>query len=400
MRDFMRAHNNATKLEQEMNRERVIMMNASSGDCDWYIIKTKYAGLSAERQKETDKILAILEELEDKYADITENTTNDLVSSSEDNLEVNSLYNESIPINEEQFIQRSASRISVKVEPEPEPEPRPEPQMSNKPLQFVSMSQNDVELVSVPVPMPSNTANLVLPKVQPKKVQTTVKPKKRVKAKRKVVVSVKYNTGYKYGGKGFDVFIGFKNKSQPIYGATTLYCRETKNQDKKLLREYLENEGNFGGKTSIESISFGYGRYGQDVAYIRVRGSLKTIKNKMKQLNKKNGAVLSIYERRQYYSAASKENNVLYVNNFDIADKTVHRRFTNLFLKYGQLVKDIKMGIDRNNDPYAIVHFAHLEEARACYNYANNNMPQMNGDEERCEIRFGGKRLSVSYSKM
>merc|ERR1719333_32382 len=150
MRYFMRAHNNATKLEQEMNRERVNMMKASSADCDWYIIKTKYVGLSAERQKETNKILSILEELEDKYVDITENTTNDLVSSSEDNLEVNSLYNESIPINEEQFIQRSASRISVKVEPEPEPEPKPEPQMSSKPLQFVSMSQNDVELVSVP----------------------------------------------------------------------------------------------------------------------------------------------------------------------------------------------------------------------------------------------------------
>jgi len=379
MREFVRAHNNATKLEQEMNRERVNMMNASSADCDWYIIKTKYVGLSAERQKETDKILAILEELDDKYADITENTTNDLVSSSED-LEVNSLYNESIPINEEQFIQRSASRISVKVEPEP----KPEPQMSSKPLQFVSMSQNDVDLVSVPVPVVSNTANLVLPKVQPKKVQTTIKPKKN-KVKRKVVVSVKYNTGYKYGGKGFDVFTGFKNKSKPIYAATTLYCRETKNQNKKLLREYLENEGKFGGKTSVESISFGYGRYGEDVAYIRVRGSLKTIKNKMKKLNK-NGMVLSIYERRQYYSAASEENNVLYVNNFDIADKTVHRRFTNLFLKYGQLVKDIKMGIDRNNDPYAIVHFMHLEEARACYNTA--------------DIRFGGKRLSVSYSKM
>merc|ERR1711997_554369 len=113
-------------------------------------------GLSTELKKESDKFSAVLQELDqtevnepestEDCADIIENV-NDLSSSSEE-LEVNSLYNESIPINEEQFIQRSASRISVKVEPEPEPEPRPEPQMSSKPLQFVGMSQNDVDLVS------------------------------------------------------------------------------------------------------------------------------------------------------------------------------------------------------------------------------------------------------------
>merc|ERR1712241_1326799 len=149
---------------------------------------------------------------------------------------------------------------------------------------------------------------------------------------KKVVVSVKYNTGYKYGGKGFDVFTGFKNQSKPIYAATTLYCRETKNKNKKLLEQYLVNHGSFSDYN--------------DVAYIRVSGALKTIKNKMKQLNKKKGAVLSIYERRQYHNNQSRENNVLFVNNFDITDKSVHRRFTNLFLQFGQLVKDIRMGID------------------------------------------------------
>jgi len=362
MRDFESAHNNATKLEQAMNRERVNMMNElkNRSECDWYTIKIKYAGLSAELKKEDDKILAILGELDDKYADITENS-NVSVSSASEEQEMNSLYNESIPISEDDFIQRSASRISVKVEPEPEPEPTPEPQVT-----------------SVPVP--------VLSKVQPKRTTTMMRPKKRPTSDKKVVVSVKYNTGYKYGGKGFNVFTGFKNQSKPIYAATTLFCRETKNRDKKLLKEYLVKEGNFGGKTSIESVRFGYGRYGQDVAYIGVRGSLKTIKNKIKQLNKKNGTVLSIYERRQYHSAASEENNVLFVNNFDIADKTVHRRFTNMCLKYGQLVKDIQMGIDKNADPYAIVHFAHLDAARACYNAR--------------DLRFGGKKLSVNYSKM
>merc|ERR1712157_514367 len=379
-RDFESAHNNASKLEQAMNRERVNMMNElkNRSECDWYTIKIKYAGLSAELKKEDDKILAILGELDDKYADITENS-NVSVSSASEEQEMNSLYNESIPISEDDFIQRSASRMGVKVEPEPEPQPEP-------------------QVTSVPVP--------VLPKVQPKKINTMattirpkkkvvvsantmIRPKKRPTSDKKVVVSVKYNTGYKYGGKGFDVFTGFKNQSKPIYAATTLYCRETKNKNKKLLEQYLVNHGNFGGKTStIESISFS--DY-NDVAYIRVRGALKTIKNKMKQLNKKKGAVLSIYERSQYNNAESRENNVLFANNFDITDKTVHRRFTNLFLQFGQLVKDIKMGIDKNADPYAIVHFAHLDAARECYNTTVYNADG---------IRFGGKKLSVKYSTM
>merc|ERR1712039_744550 len=132
----------------------------------------KYAGLSAELKKEDDKILAILGELEDKYADITENSNASLSSASEDQ-EMNSLYNESIPISEDDFIQRSASRISVKVEPEPEPKPQAEPQ-----------------LTSVPVP--------VLPKVQPKMINTMptkTKPKKKANtAKSNKKVNMSANT--------------------------------------------------------------------------------------------------------------------------------------------------------------------------------------------------------------
>merc|ERR1712190_192987 len=226
-------------------------------------------------KKEDDKILAILGELDDKYADITENS-NVSVSSASEEQEMNSLYNESIPISEDDFIQRSASR-------------------------------------------------------------------------------------------------------------------KTKKENQKLLKQYLVNHGTWGGKAStIESISFGNSWNGP-VAYVRVRGALKTIKNKMKQLNKKKGAVLSIYERRQYHSGASEENNVLFVNNFAITDKTVHRRFTNLFLQFGQLVKDIKMGIDKHADPYAIVHFAHLDAARECF---NTTVDSADG------IRFGGRKLSVKYSTM
>jgi len=389
MRDLILAHNNASKLEVAIRKERVNLINAfknrESSDSDWYIVKTKYVGLSAELTKETDKISAILQELEqtdatsaisiEEYADIAENT-NDFASSSDD-LEINSLYNESLPINDEQFIQRSASRVSVKVEPEPEPQPivKPEPQMS-KATQFVTMSQ-DIQIVSAPAP---KVQSKPIQSVRPKSVQRKSKPKATPIRKRRTVISVKHNTGYKYCGKGFEVFTGYKNNSKPIYTSTTLFCRETMFKNKRLLKDYLCKEGKFT-SAMIENISFGH----NDVAYIRVRASMKTIRQRVRQLNNKCGNVLSVYERKQYWNDVSAQNNVLYVNNFDITDKQSHKRFTNLFLKYGQLIKDVKMGIDRNADPFAIVHFVHLEDARLCFE--SNN------------VRFGDKKLSVNYSK-
>merc|ERR1711971_140246 len=273
-----------------------------------------------------------------------------------DDLEINSLYNESLPINDEQFIQRSASRVSVKVYPEPEPQPivKPEPQMS-KATQFVTLSQ-DIQIVSAPAPSLPKVQPKPIQSVRPKAVQRKSKPKATPMRKRRTVISVKHNTGYKYCGKGFEVFTGYKNNSKPIYTSTTLFCRETMFKNKRLLKDYLCKEGKFS-SAMIENISFGH----NDVAYIRVRASMKTIQQRVRQLNNKCGNVLSVYERKQYWSDESAQNNVLYVNNFDITDKQSHKRFTNLFLKYGQLIKDVKMGIDRNADPFAIVDFVHLE---------------------------------------
>merc|ERR1711971_419570 len=252
-----------------------------------------------------------------------------------DDLEINSLYNESLPINDEQFIQRSASRVSVKVYPEPEPQPivKPDAEMSNA-TQFVTMSQ-DIQIVSAPAPSLPKVQPKPIQSVRPKAVQRKSKPKATPMRRRRTVISVKHNTGYKYCGKGFEVFTGYKNNSKPIYTSTTLFCRETMFKNKRLLKDYLCKEGKFS-SAMIENISFGH-------------------------------------------------NNVLYVNNFDITDKQSHKRFTNLFLKYGQLIKDVKMGIDRNADPFAIVHFVHLEDARLCFE--SNN------------VRFGDKKLSVNYSK-
>merc|ERR1711933_633117 len=96
----------------------------------------------------------------DDSADIIENV-NDLSSSSEE-MEVNSLYNESIPINEEHFIQRSASRISVKVEPE-----QKKPKMSES-TTIVKVSEAEIVSVSVPVV----SSKVILPKSESKREES------------------------------------------------------------------------------------------------------------------------------------------------------------------------------------------------------------------------------------
>ena len=148
------------------------------------------------------------------------------------------------------------------------------------------------------------------------------------------------------------------------------------------LRAYLVENGRFNERT-IEGITFSYNA---SYALVKVRAPLKIIKNKMRQLNKKaNGRVISFFERRPLCDVNVNSNEVLFVNNFDILDKQMHKRFTNLFLKYGELAKDITMGIDKNCDPFAIVHFRHCDDAQHCVQDGN--------------IRFGGKKLSVNYSK-
>merc|ERR1719464_1637098 len=153
-------------------------------------------------------------------------------------------------------------------------------------MQYVNMSQ-DIQIVSVPAP-----------KVQPKPIQS-VRPKavqrkpiankSKPMRKRRTVISVKHNTGYKYCGKGFEVFTGYKNNSKPIYTSTILFCRETMFKNKRLLKDYLCKEGKFT-PAMFENISFGH----NDVAYIRVRASMKTIRQRVQQLNNKCGNVLSV----------------------------------------------------------------------------------------------------------
>jgi len=201
----------------------------------------------------------------------------------------------------------------------------------------------------------------------------------------------KVRSGYKYQGKGFEVFTGYRNKSQPIYSSTMLYCQETCNQNEEELIKYLVENGKFK-KAMIEEVVF-KANYYNHYALIKVRAPLKIIKKKIKTLNKYDRyntnryETMKIFKRSGYISAndMANANNVLYVNNFDILKGNTHKMFTNLFLRFGELVKDIKMGLDRNRDPYAIIHFRDLQDAKKCF--------------AAKDLSFGGKILSIRFSK-
>jgi len=371
MKSLQDAHNKACKLEEAIRSERIVLIeefkNRESSDSNWYISKIRFDGLSAELSKECEnfnKFLADLEQIEvsksennsESAAEIIENV-NESSSTCSEEMEVNSLYNESVPISEAQITHKT------------------EPQMSQT-SSFVKMSEAQIHSVSVPV--------ISEPKVEEKSAEPIEKRKRSQMPIKRGVASIKVlnNSAYKYGGKGFEVFTGRKNRCRAIYGATKLFCKETKRQNVKALKAYLVANGKFNA-ASIERIEFKQPYYSAPYAIVCVRAPLKIIRHKMKQLNKACGAqTIKVYEPRNY-AQNNKANEVLFVSNFDIVDARMHRRFTNLFLRNGELAKDIKMGVDRNGDPFAIVQFLRIEDAANCF------------DDD---LRFGGKKLSIRYS--
>merc|ERR1711897_40059 len=118
-------------------------MGRDANDSNYYISKVRFDGLSAELSKECEKFDNFLADLEQtteepksgnssESAEIIENV-NESPSTCSEEMEVNSLYNESVPISEAQIIQKTDL----------------EPQMSQTST-FVKMSQAQIHSASVP----------------------------------------------------------------------------------------------------------------------------------------------------------------------------------------------------------------------------------------------------------
>eukprot|EP01083_Nonionella_stella_P227648 807540_1 len=89
----------------------------------------------------------------------------------------------------------------------------------------------------------------------------------------------KVRLGYKYGGKGFEVFTGYRNKCKPIYSSTLLMCHEICNENKDELKQFLIKYGKFNDRM-IEEIVFKTRGYYEKYALVKVRGQSNYIKKK------------------------------------------------------------------------------------------------------------------------
>lgn len=432
---LINAHNNARKLEKEIKKERCNLIkeykNKSSSDSDWYTTKIRYSAFVAELKKVTDTFDKLLKELDEaeikeNVVDISSDANYEIVSNfgsdsdsstgSDKEYDTSHLIKYSVPMTDALSVDETQVKIEnqQKEQPQQEPEQEEETQNRNAPIAPKEEKKEEKEEKEEPKREHITTKKFVpiTPEKQ-KKVEkilngnkdnkqnnkgtefptlsnNTPPPVKRNNKKANYKKGASINTvraGYKYQGQGFKVFTSAMNRSRPLYSSTMLFCYETCNNNEAELRKYLIKFGKFN-KEMIEQVmfkvSFNFGNY----ALIKVRGKMSYIKKKIKTLNKAKGnGMINIFERSTIISANEYNNrtNVLYVNNFDIIKASDHKNFTKLFLQFGELVKDIKMGVDRSRDPYAIVHFREQSDAIRAF--------------ERRDLMFNGKKLQIKFSK-
>jgi len=406
---LVETHINARKLEKEIKKCRANLIteykNKNSSNSNWYILKISYSGFAEQLKKETAKFDKLLQDLNEtdiddsNYSEIIDNVYSDSDSStgSDKALELDAMYKNSGDQQKKEITQKEAviavntnsvptteslyvdqTQIKMECEEKKEiPEKKAIKIINADKVKKINSKSNKNGKSNAEYPV------LAKGKVNKSKSVNNGKNKKVNYVKGR---TCKVRSGYKYQGKGFEVFTGYRNKSEPIYSSTMLFCRETCNENKKELTNFLIENGKFK-KDMIQEIIFKtsyYNRY----ALIKVKAPLKIIKKKIKTLNKYDGYnTINIFKRTEYISENDmvNANNVLYVNNFDILNGNCHKKFTNLFLKFGELVQDIRMGLDKNRDPYAIVHFRDLQDAQKCF--------------AAKDLSFGGKVLSIRFSK-
>jgi len=183
--------------------------------------------------------------------------------------------------------------------------------------------------------------------------------------------------GYKYGGTGYDVWR--KNGQIALWTETELYCLKTfgKNgNDRAKLKRFLIKKGGFK-PAAIKAIKPQSTKYPNNTfhfAFITVQDNLDEIKKCVARLNAMNEEAPSeiIRINRRKCSRGTTQCTVLFVTNFDILTKDDHRHFTDLFVQFGPLEKDVFMNRSSNGVNYAFVRFRKLEDALRCYHNQND----------------------------
>lgn len=95
-------------------------------------------------------------------------------------------------------------------------------------------------------------------------------------------------------------------------------------------------------------------------------------------------------DNRKYYESEDDMftdpdiRNTLFIRNFDILNNKCHEELTNVILEFGELSKDIEIGVDSWCDPYCIASFKDINNAIMLRN---------------CSVDFKGRWLEINYSR-
>jgi len=273
---------------------------------------------------------------------------------------------------------------SVKAEPTSQPvvneEAVPVPPVSAvKSSTEANKSQNDDSSESTEEQFPA------LPRSKPVAVPV---PSGVLKYKRNLTAAVKNNMvhrGYKYGGKGFGIWK--QNHGRPLYTTTELHCTKTCGGDADRLRKYFVAKGGFEA-SQIQKVKMFQSRDNKQYSRVFVRGTMESIESGIAKMNgKKDKKVVSIY--RLHWNDRSRK---LMVRNFDILTADDHRKFTKLFLRFGDLDCDLVMRKNNNGVNYALVTYRSKIDARECERH-QNDLKYRQGNA----LVFNGRELMIGY---
>jgi len=224
-----------------------------------------------------------------------------------------------------------------------------------------------------------------LPKSKPVAVR---KPTGVLKYKRNLTAAVKNNMvhrGYKYGGKGFGIWK--QNHGRPLYTTTELHCTKTCGGDADRLKKYFVAKGGFEA-SQIRMVRMFKSQDNKRYSRVFVRGTMESIESGIEKMNgEKDKKVVSLYGLR--WNDRSRK---LMVRNFDILTQDDHRKFTKLFLRFGDLDCDLVMRKNNNGVNYALVTYRSKRDARECERN-QNDLKYRRGNA----LVFNGRELMIGY---
>lgn len=209
-----------------------------------------------------------------------------------------------------------------------------------------------------------------------------------LKYKRNLTAAVKNNMvhrGYKYGGKGFGIWK--QNHGKPLYTTTELHCTKTCGGDADRLKKYFVAKGGFKA-SQIRMVRMFKSQENKRFSRVFVRGTMESIESGIEKMNaEKEKNVVSLYGLR--WNDRSRK---LMVRNFDILTEDDHRKFTKLFLKFGDLDCDLVMKKNKNGVNYALVTFCSKQDARKCERNQNDSKFRRGN-----ALAFNGRDLMIGY---